>query len=118
MKLFKKIIIATGALFGLAMSLSLFQRKTVLLAGEIDYVAGNKKDEAKEVKLEKEHSIRKISGNNEGFIIYKDKQEFLKSTERNDILLFGKKLGTGIYSVLPISRGTNQAANVVVELVE
>ena len=118
MKLFKKIIIATGALFGLAVSLSLFQRKTVLLSGRIDFIDKTKHEVSKELKLEKEHRIRKISGNNEGFIIYKNKQEFLKSTERNDISFFGKMLSIGAYTVLPVSRGKNQIANIVIELVE
>ena len=117
MKLFKKIIIATGALFGLALSLSLFQRKTILLTGRIDYRRNKKYEDAKELELEKEHSIRKVSGNNEGFILYKNNEEFLKSQERNSLSVVGTKLGKGIYKVAPINSG-KRPADIVIELVE
>lgn len=117
MKIFKKIIIATGALFGLALSLSLFQRKTILLTGRIDYRRNKKYEDAKELELEKEHSIRKVSGNNEGFILYKNNVEFLKTSERNALSAVGTKLGKGIYKVSPINSGRRQA-DIVIELVE
>ena len=72
MKLFKKIIIATGTLFGLVVSLSLLQRKTLLLIGKIEYYKDTKIEDFKEISLKKEHSIRKITGNNKGFTIFKD----------------------------------------------
>ncbi len=117
MKLLKKIIIATGVLFGLAASLSLFQRKTILLTGRVDYTGNKKNEDAKELKLEKEHSIRKISGNNEGFILYKNNEEFLKSSERNPISVVGTHLGKGIYKVVPVN-SAKRPADIVIELVE
>ena len=117
MKLFQKIIIATGALFGLALSLSLMQRKTILLTGRIDYKGNKKNEEAKGLELEKEHRIRKISGNNEGFILYKNNKEFLKSAERNSLSVVGTHLGKGIYKVLPVNTG-RRPADIVIELVE
>ena len=117
MKLFKKIIIATGALFGLALSLSLFQRKSILLTGRIDYRRNKKYEDAKELELEKEHSIRKVSGNNEGFILYKNNEEFLKSLERNSLSVAGTQLGKGIYKVLPVNSG-KRPADIVIELVD
>ncbi len=117
MKLLKKIIIATGVLFGLAASLSLFQRKTILLTGRIDYTGNKKNEDAQELELEKEHSIRKISGNNEGFILYKNNEEFLKKSERNPISAVGTHLGKGIYKVVPVN-SAKRPADIVIELVE
>ncbi|MEN8122715.1 MAG: hypothetical protein ABFS35_20410 [Bacteroidota bacterium] len=117
MKLFKKIIIATGVLFGLAASLSFFQRKTILLTGRIDYTGNKKNEETPELELEKEYTIRKISGNNEGFILYKNNKEFLKSSERNSLSVAGTRLGKGIYKVLPVNSG-KRPADIVIELVE
>jgi len=117
MKLFQKIIIATGTLFGLALSLSLFQRKTILLTGSINYQGSKKNEESQYLHLEKEHTIRKISGNNEGFILYKNNEEFLKSSERNSISVVGTRFGKGIYKVLPVN-SAKRPANIVIELAE
>lgn len=117
MKLFKKIIIATGVLFGFAISLSLFQRKTILLTGRIDYRGNKKYEDAKELELEKEHTIRKVSGNNEGFILYKNNEEFLKSSERNSLSVVSTRLGKGIYKVLPVNSG-KRPVDIVIEVVE
>ena len=117
MKLFQKIIIATGTLFGLALSLSLFQRKTILLTGRINYQENKKNEETEDLKLEKEHTIRKISGNNEGFILYKNNEEFLKSSERNPLSVVGTCFDKGIYKVLPINLA-KRPADIVIELVE
>jgi len=117
MKLFQKIIIATGTLFGLALSLSLFQRKTILLTGSINYQGNKKNEEAEELELEKEHTIRKISGNNEGFILYKNNEEFLKSSGRNSLSVVGTGFGKGIYKILPLN-SAKRPADIVIELVE
>ncbi len=117
MKLFKKIIVATGALFGLALSLSLLQRKTFLLTGSINYTGNKKSETSKEIGLKKDHTIRKISGNNEGFILYKNNKEFLKSLERNSLSVVGTCFGIGTYKVLPINSG-KRPADIVIELVE
>ncbi len=117
MKLFQKIIIATGTLFGLALSLSLLQRKTILLTGSINYRGNKKNEDCEELELKKNHTIRKISGGNEGFILYKNKKEFLKSSERNSLSVIGTHFSTGVYKVLPINSG-KRPADIVIELVE
>jgi len=118
MKLIKKILIATGTLFGLAATLSLFQRKTLLLIGNIEFYKDTKIEDFKETILKKEHTIRKITGNNQGFIIFKDKDVFFETKERNSISAFGKKLPIGKYKVIPISKSTKIDANVLIELAE
>jgi len=71
----------------------------------------------RQLELEKEHTIRKISGNNEGFILYKNNKEFLKSLERNSLSVVGTCLVEGIYKVLPINSG-RRPTDIVIELVE
>jgi len=116
--MFKKIIVAAGTLFGLALSLSLLQRKTILLNGRITYQGNKKNEEAEEIKLDKVHSIRKISGNNEGFVLFKNKEELFKILERNPISAVGMRLETGFYKVLPLNGGGKRTADIVIELVE
>lgn len=116
--MFKKIIVAAGTLFGLALSLSLLQGTTILLTGRIGY-QGNKKDEdAGEIKLDKVHRIRKISGNNEGFILLKNGEEFFKISERNPISVLGMRLDAADYKVLPLNGGGKRSADIVIELAE
>jgi hypothetical protein len=118
MKIFKKIIVAAGTLFGLAVSLSLLQRKTLLLTGRITFQGNKKNEEAEEIKLDKVHSIRKISGNNEGFVLFKNKGEFFKISERNPISAVGMRLEPGSYKVSPLNGGGKRTADIVIELVE
>ena len=118
MKLIKKIIIATGTLFGLAATLSLMQRKTMLINGSIEFYKDTKIEDFKEIILKKEHSIRKITGNNEGFTIYKNADVFLETKEKNSISALGKKLPIGKYKVIPISKSLKLNSNVIIELVE
>lgn len=118
MKIFKKIIVAAGTLFGLALSLSLMQRKTILLTGRISYKGNKKNEEAEEIKLDKVHSIRKISGNNEGFVLFKNKKELLKVSERNAISAVGMHLEPGSYKVLPLNGDGKRTTDIVIELVE
>ncbi len=113
----KKVFIAAGTIFGLALSLSLMQRKTLILSGRIYYSGNRKFEEAKELNLERQAAIRKISGNNQGFILYKDNKEILKSLEQNAFSMVGTKLESGIYKVLPISSGGRRPAHVLIELV-
>jgi len=118
MKLFKKILIATGTLFGLAASLSFLQRKRLLLIGKIEYYNNTKIEDFKEIIVKKDYIIRKITGNNEGFIIFKDENVFFETKERNSISAFGKKIPIGKYKVIPISKSLKLDSNVVIELTE
>jgi hypothetical protein len=113
----KKVFVAAGTIFGLALGLSLMQRKTIIISGRI-YYSGNKKfEEAEEISLDTKGSIRKISGNNKGFILYKDGKEILKSMEQNAFSMIGAKLEPGIYKVLPITAGGRRPAHVIIETV-
>ncbi len=118
MKLVNKIIIATGTLFGLIASLSLLQRKTILLTGSIEFYKNTKIEDFKKVVLKKEHTIRKITGNNEGFTIFKDENVFLEAKERNSISALGKKMSIGNYKVIPITKSIKLDANIIIELTE
>lgn len=118
MKLFQKIIIATGTLFGLVATLSLLQRKTILLLGSIEYYKNTKIEDFKELILKKEYSIRKVTGNNEGFTIFKDNEVFFETNERNSISSFGKKIEPGKYYVVPKSKNKKLDSNIVIELAE
>ncbi|MBN1250864.1 MAG: hypothetical protein JXR51_06985 [Bacteroidales bacterium] len=118
MKLFKKIIIATGTLFGLALSLSLLQRKTLLLAGKIEFLDDIKFEDLKELTLKKDYTIRKVSGNNEGFKIYRNNQVFFETSEKNSLSAFGLHLSSATYKVAPISRSKKSDSSVIIELVE
>ena len=118
MRMFKKIIVAAGTLFGLVLSLSLLQRKTVLLNGRITYQGNKKNEEAEEVVLEKKHTIRKISGNNEGFVLFKNGKEFFRLSERNPLSAVGMRLDEGTYKVSPLNGGGKRTADIVLELVE
>ncbi len=113
----KKVFVAAGTIFGLALGLSLMQRKTIILSGRV-YYSGNKKFEtAEELSIETQGSIRKISGNNEGFVLYKDGKEILKSMEQNAFSTVGTKLDKGTYKVLPITSGGRRPAHVIIEIV-
>ena len=113
----KKVLIAAGTLFGVALGLSLMQRKTVILSGRIYYSGNRKFEDADEITLETQGSIRKVSGNNEGFILYKSGKEIFKSMERNALSVWGTKLDAGIYKVLPIQASGRRPADVAIEIV-
>ncbi len=113
----KKVFIAAGTIFGLALGLSLMQRKTLILSGRIYYSGNRKFEEAEEINIETHASIRKISGNNQGFILYKDGKEILKSLEQNAFSMVGTKLQSGVYKVLPVTTGGRRPAHVVIELI-
>lgn len=113
----KKVFIAAGTIFGLALGLSLMQRKTLILSGRIYYSGNRKFEEAEELNLERQVTIRKISGHNQGFILYKEGKEILKSMEQNAFSMVGTKLESGIYKVLPITFGGRRPAHVLIELV-
>ncbi|MCF6240542.1 MAG: hypothetical protein L3J74_04255 [Bacteroidales bacterium] len=113
----KKVFIAAGTIFGLALSLSLMQRKTLILSGRVYYSGNRKFEEAEELKLDTKGSIRKISGNNQGFILYKDGKEILKSMEQNAFSMVGTKLENGVYKVLPLTFGGRRPAHVIIEIV-
>ena len=117
MSFVKKVLVAAGTLFGLALSLSLMQRETVILSGRIYYLGNRKFEEAEELTVETSGSIRKVSGNNKGFILYRDGKEVLKSLEQNSFNVIGSKLEKGVYKVLPITLGGRRPADVVLEIV-
>ena len=116
MKFVKRVAIAAGTLFGLVLGFALMQRKTVILTGRIYYSGNRKFEEAEELEIENVGNIRKVSGNNKGFILYRNGKEILKSLEQNSLSVVGSKLEKGIYKVLPVTPGGRRPATVVLEI--